>query len=69
MEMMAIGVDDDGCLNKMLVRDDGLTTAEYAVGTIAVIGLGGLMLRLLTSDWFAGLLRGVFESGFSQVGN
>jgi len=30
MEMMAIGVDDDGCLNKMLVRDDGLTTAEYA---------------------------------------
>ncbi|MCH9816854.1 MAG: DUF4244 domain-containing protein [Actinomycetia bacterium] len=50
-------------------RDDtGLSTAEYAVGTVAVVGLGGLMLRLLTSDWFAGLLKSVFEWAFQSVG-
>ncbi len=30
--------------------DSGLTTAEYAVGTVAVAGLGGVLLKLLTSD-------------------
>lgn len=31
-------------------QDAGMTTAEYAVGTVAVTGLAGLLIRLLTSD-------------------
>ena len=48
-------------------RDDaGLTTAEYAVGTVAVAGLGGLLLQLLTSDPVRDLLWGLFSSALSS---
>jgi len=49
--------------------DSGLTTAEYAVGTVAVAGLGGLLVKLLTSDavrdliW--NLISGVLSKFFS----
>jgi Flp pilus assembly pilin Flp len=50
-----------------LTRDDaGLTTAEYAVGTVAVAGLGGLLLQLLTSDPVRDLLWGLFSSALSS---
>jgi Flp pilus assembly pilin Flp len=36
---------------KTFISDEtGLTTAEYAVGTVAVAGLGGVLIKLLTSD-------------------
>ena len=38
----------------------GMTTAEYAVGTVATCGLGGLLFKLLTSDSFLDILRSVF---------
>ncbi len=50
------------------VRDDdsGLTTAEYAVGTVAVAGLGGLLIKLLTSDWFYDMLQKIVEFAFQR---
>jgi len=30
--------------------DDGMNTAEYAVGTIAAVAFAGLLLKVLTSD-------------------
>jgi hypothetical protein len=41
-------------------EESGMTTAEYAVGTVATCGLGGLLFKLLTSDTFLDLLRSVF---------
>lgn len=29
--------------------DDGMTTAEYAVGTVAACGFGGVLYKILTS--------------------
>ncbi|MQA78061.1 MAG: DUF4244 domain-containing protein [Streptosporangiales bacterium] len=29
--------------------DSGMTTAEYAVGTVAAVGLAGILYKLLTS--------------------
>ncbi|MBM3669506.1 MAG: DUF4244 domain-containing protein [Actinobacteria bacterium] len=50
------------------LRDDsGLTTAEYAVGTVAVAGLGGLLIKLLTSDAARDLIWGVVRSAFSSI--
>jgi hypothetical protein len=40
----------------------GMTTAEYAVGTVAACGLGGLLVKLLTSDTFAMLLDRIFSN-------
>ena len=45
--------------------DDGMTTAEYAVGTVAACGFGGLLLQLLTSDGVMSLLRDVITNAFS----
>ena len=37
--------------------DSGAATAEYAVVTVAAAGLGGLLIKLLTSDWFLELIK------------
>ncbi len=42
-------------------RDDGMTTAEYAVGTVAACGFGGVLFKLLTSDAVQTLLKGLIE--------
>lgn len=46
--------------------ESGMTTAEYAVGTVATCGLGSLLFKLLTSDFFAGLLERVFSTALGQ---
>ncbi len=46
-------------------EDEGLTTAEYAVGTVAVAGLGGLLLKLLTSDPVRDLLWTLISNALS----
>lgn len=49
-----------------VIRDDrGLSTAEYAVGTCAVAGLAGVLLKILTSDWAMELLKKIIEWAFS----
>jgi hypothetical protein len=55
-------------LKERLSDDQGMTTAEYAVGTVAVAGLGGLFIKLLTSDSVRDLLWGIFKSAFSFIG-
>jgi hypothetical protein len=50
----------------LLRHDTGLTTAEYAVGTVAVAGLGGVLLKLLTSDGVRDLIWNVITTAFSR---
>ena len=50
---------------RMRDEDAGMTTAEYAVGTVAVAGLGGVLIKLLTSETFADLLWQVISRAFS----
>lgn len=56
-------------MNELAVRmrdeDQGMSTAEYAVGTVAVCGLGGLLIKLLTGGQVADLLWQVISSAFS----
>ncbi len=54
-------------VRKRLMADDGLTTAEYAVGTVAVAVLGGLFFKLLTSDGVRDLIWTLFRSAFSSI--
>ena len=47
-------------------RDDrGLTTAEYAVGTVGAVGFAGLLIKLLTSDPAKELLWGLLKNAIS----
>ena len=52
-------------LRKLFVAETGMTTAEYAVGTIAAAGLGGILLKLLTSPEFQALIWKIIQSAFS----
>jgi len=44
-----------------------MATAEYAIGTCAAAGFGGLLFKLLTGDGVAGLLESVIGKALSFV--
>jgi hypothetical protein len=45
-----------------LSRDEqGMSTAEYAVGTVGACTIGGVLVKIGQSDWFGGLVRDVLE--------
>jgi len=48
-------------------KDDGLSTAEYAVGTVAAAGLGGVLIKLLTSDEVRNLIWTVLSNAFAAL--
>ena len=48
--------------------DAGMTTAEYAVGTVAACGFAGVLYKLLTSGTVVGLLTGIVTRALSTVG-
>jgi len=52
-------------MNKLLANDEGMTTAEYAVGTVAAAGLGGVLLKLLTSPEVQDLIWKIVQQAFS----
>lgn len=50
-----------------IARDDrGLTTVEYGVCTVAAAGLGGILIKLLTSDAAKDLIWSVLKSAVSM---
>lgn len=55
-------------LIRRIRREDGMSTAEYSVGTVAACGFGGVLYKLLTSDPIKETLRGVFERALSLFG-
>ena len=51
-------------IRHLVKGEDGMTTAEYAVGTVAACGFGGLLIQLLTSDGILSLLGDVIRHAF-----
>ncbi len=48
--------------------EDGITTAEYAVGTAAGAGLAGLLYKLLTGGFGDQLLKTLFDHVLGLLG-
>lgn len=46
----------------------GMTTAEYAVGTVAATGFAGLLVALLSSEEVRDLLMQIVQSALSIAG-
>ncbi len=42
-------------------NEDGMNTAEYAVGTVGACGFATILYQLLTSDFGQELLKSVFD--------
>ncbi len=41
--------------------DQGMNTAEYAVGTLAAVAFAGILLKVLTSDTVRGALTSIVQ--------
>jgi hypothetical protein len=52
-----------------LRSEAGMTTAEYAVGTCAAAGLGGILIKILTSSFFYDLILSVLKQAFGFLFN
>ena len=52
-------------INSAISNEEGMTTAEYAVGTVAAAGLGGLLLKMLTSPEVQDLIWKIVQQAFS----
>jgi Flp pilus assembly pilin Flp len=52
---------------RFIKQEDGLSTAEYAVGTVAAAGLGGVLIKLLTSAEIRDLIWNVLSSAFKSL--
>lgn len=50
-----------------LASEDGMSTAEYAVGTVAACGFGGILVKLLSSPDAQQVLWQVIEKAFSFI--
>lgn len=48
--------------------DDGMTTAEYAIGTLAACGFAALLVGILRSGEVHGLLLGIVRHALSLGG-
>lgn len=50
---------------RAIANEQGMTTAEYAVGTVAAAGLGGILLKMLTSPEVQELIWTIVQRAFS----
>lgn len=49
-------------------RDSGMSTAEYAVGTVAAAAFAGLLFKVVTSPQIRQMLTGIIHRALSLVG-
>lgn len=58
-------------MSRRLVRvihgEEGMSTAEYAVGTVAATGFAGLLVKLLSSPDVQQVLWGVLQRAFEWI--
>jgi Flp pilus assembly pilin Flp len=52
-------------LSRVMKDERGMTTVEYAMGTVAAAGLGGMLIKLLTSETVRNLIWGLFSKAIS----
>ncbi|MFD5825339.1 DUF4244 domain-containing protein [Lentzea sp. NPDC060358] len=51
----------------LLKDDSGMSTVEYAIGTLAVAALAGVLYAVATSGFVKDLLQGLIQSALSAV--
>ncbi len=56
-----------GVIARVRREDAGMTTVEYAVGTVAAAGFGGLLIKLLMSDEARNLIWGLITNALSAL--
>lgn len=52
-------------ISRRLSGQDGMSTAEYAVGTIAAVAFAGVLLKVVTSGAVQSALTAIIEKALS----
>ncbi|MFC3898955.1 DUF4244 domain-containing protein [Lentzea rhizosphaerae] len=52
---------------ELLKDDSGMSTVEYAIGTLAAAAFAGVLYVLATSDFVHNLLQGLIQRALSSV--
>ncbi|MEO9222707.1 MAG: DUF4244 domain-containing protein [Mycobacteriaceae bacterium] len=65
--MEKINIKDRISTRLLLVatQDDGMSTAEYAIGTIAAAAFGAVLYTVVTGDSVVGALTGLVQRALS----
>ncbi|NMO02766.1 DUF4244 domain-containing protein [Gordonia sp. TBRC 11910] len=50
---------------RLVTDDDGMSTAEYAIGTIAAAAFGALLYTVVTGDNIVSALTGIISKALS----
>ncbi|MFD0199751.1 MULTISPECIES: DUF4244 domain-containing protein [Saccharothrix] len=50
---------------RILLDDGGMSTVEYAIGSLAAAALALLLFSLMSGDWVEGLLRALIVRAFA----
>ncbi|MBG6055522.1 Flp pilus assembly pilin Flp [Salinibacterium sp. CAN_S4] len=53
---------------KLLRKEEGAATAEYAIATMAAVGFAGLLVVIMRSDEVRGLLTDIIRTALSIPG-
>ncbi|USI90733.1 DUF4244 domain-containing protein [Rhodococcus pyridinivorans] len=56
-----------GRLGGLVVQDDGMSTAEYAIGTIAAAAFGAVLYTVVTGDSIVSALTGIVERALNTA--
>lgn len=48
-----------------MAQDEGMSTAEYAIGTIAAAAFGAILYTVVTGDNIVGALTGIIDRALS----
>ncbi len=48
--------------------DEGMSTAEYAIGIVAACAFAAVLYRLLTGNWVEGLIHALIGHALSLIG-
>lgn len=54
-------------IERLRTDERGMSTAEYAVGTVAAVGFGGLLVKLLTSPEVQQLLFSIIQRALTSI--
>jgi len=52
-------------LRRLVTKEEGMATAEYAIGTLAAAAFAGLLLALMRSGSLSGALQSIIEQALS----
>ncbi|GAB17697.1 hypothetical protein GOEFS_036_01360 [Gordonia effusa NBRC 100432] len=58
-------MDQKSLWRRLIVEDDGMSTAEYAIGTIAAAAFGALLYTVVTGDNVVSALTGIITKALS----